>query len=71
MYGILKRAPGLIILHRLFSADPVNATIDVPLDKNILANFSEPMDPVSIGTSFTLANTSLGGTPIVGTITYS
>jgi hypothetical protein len=55
----------------IISTVPADATIDVPLDKNISATFSEPMDPVSIGTSFTLANTSLGGTPIVGTINYS
>lgn len=53
------------------STDPLNAAIDVALDKNISATFSEAMDPLTITANFTITNTTLGGTPIPGTVSYT
>ncbi|MEO6330045.1 MAG: Ig-like domain-containing protein [Ginsengibacter sp.] len=55
----------------VISTDPVNAATGVALNKKISATFSEVMDSVSVTTSFTLVNTTLGGTAITGTVTYS
>jgi hypothetical protein len=53
------------------ATDPLNAAINVAPDKNILATFSEAMDPLTISTSFTITNTTLGGTSIPGAVSYS
>lgn len=53
------------------STDPLNAATDVALDKNISATFSEAMDPLTITANFTIANTTLGGTSITGTVSYT
>ncbi len=53
------------------ATDPLNAAINVALDKNISATFSEAMDPSTIPTNFTITNTTLGGTSITGTVSYS
>lgn len=55
----------------VISTDPVNAAIGVALNKVISAVFSEAMNPLSIPTSFTVTNTTLGGTAVAGTVTYS
>ncbi len=51
--------------------DPASSAINVALNKKISATFSEVMDSLSTTTSFTLANTSLGGTPVSGTVSYA
>ncbi|HUG24764.1 ice-binding family protein [Piscinibacter sp.] len=44
----------------------------VPNNTMITATFSEDMAPASISdTSFTVVNTTLGGTPVAGTVSYS
>ncbi len=53
------------------ATDPLNAAINVAPDKNISATFSEAMDPLTIPTSFTITNTTLGGTSIAGAVSYS
>ncbi|MEO6230433.1 MAG: Ig-like domain-containing protein [Ferruginibacter sp.] len=53
------------------ATDPLNAAINVALDKNISATFSETMDPLTITTNFTITNTTLGGTSLTGTVSYS
>ncbi|MEO6452609.1 MAG: Ig-like domain-containing protein [Ginsengibacter sp.] len=60
-----------LIRPTVISTDPVNAATGVALNKKISATFSEVMDSVSVTTSFTLANTTLGGTAVTGTVTYS
>lgn len=55
----------------VISTDPVNAAIGVALNKKVSVTFSEPMDSLSATTSFTLVNTTSGGTLIVGTVSYS
>ena len=49
----------------VISTDPANAAIGVALNKKISATFSEPMDSLSATTSFTLVNTTLGGTQLM------
>ena len=42
------------------------------LNINITATFSKAMDPATItGTNFTVVNTTLGGTPVAGTVTLA
>ncbi|MEJ7830516.1 MAG: Ig-like domain-containing protein, partial [Segetibacter sp.] len=54
------------------STDPVDASISVAFNKMISANFSEVMDSVSISTStFTIENTTRGGTAVAGTVSYT
>lgn len=53
------------------ATDPLNAAIDVALNKNISATFSEAMDPSTIAANFTITNTTLGGTSITGTVSYT
>jgi hypothetical protein len=59
---------------------PPTVTLTVPADLAtgvatntlVTATFSEDMNPTTIsGTSFTLVNTTLGGTPVAGTVAYS
>ena len=60
-----------IIAPRVISTDPANAATAVAFNKKISATFSEVMDSLSTTTSFLINNTTLGGTPITGTVTYS
>lgn len=53
------------------STDPVNAAIGVAFNKKISATFSEAMDSLSTTTSFTISNTSQGGTAVTGMVSYS
>ena len=53
------------------STDPVNSAIGIALNKKISATFSKVMDSLSTITSFTLANTTLGGIPVNGSVSYS
>lgn len=55
----------------VIATDPLNAAIGVALDKKITATFNEMMDSLSVITSFTLKNTTGGGTPVNGAVTYS
>ncbi len=55
----------------VISTDPANAAIGVALNKKIAATFSEIMDSLSTTTSFTISNTTMGGTSITGSVTYS
>jgi len=55
----------------VISTDPENAAIGVALNQKVSATFSETMDSLSTTTSFTLVNTTLGGTAITGSVTYS
>ncbi len=60
-----------IIAPRVISTDPANAATGVAFNKKISATFSELMDSLSTTTSFLLNNTTLGGTAISGSVTYS
>ena len=60
-----------VVAPRVIATDPLNAAINVALDKKITATFNEVMDSLSVTTSFTVTNTTLGGTAIAGTVTYS
>ncbi len=60
-----------IIHPTVLSTDPVNDATGVALNKKILVVFSEAMDPLSIPASFTITNTTAGGTIVAGTVTYS
>ncbi|MEO8412000.1 MAG: Ig-like domain-containing protein [Ginsengibacter sp.] len=51
--------------------DPADAAIGVAFDKKISATFSEMMDSLSTTTSFTITNTTSGGTNVIGSVTYS
>lgn len=55
----------------VISTDPANAAIGVALNKKISATFSKAMDSLSTTTSFTIANTTLGGTSVNGSVSYS
>lgn len=51
---------------------PVAAATGVAPNTKITATFSEDMDPATItGTSFTLVNTTLGGSAVAGNVTYA
>ena len=52
------------------STDPINLAIDVAFNKKIAVTFSKAMDPTSAINSFSLANTSLGGTNVTGSVVY-
>jgi hypothetical protein len=61
-----------IIPPTIVSTDPINAAVGVPFNQKLSANFSEAMDPTTIiAANFKLANTSLGGTNVSGTVLYS
>ena len=60
-----------VVAPRVISTDPINAAVNVTLDKKITATFSEIMDSLSATSSFTVTNTTLGGTAIPGTVTYA
>ena len=49
---------------------PASAAVNVPTNTKINAVFSKDMAPVTIPSSFTLTNTTLG-TAVAGTVTYS
>lgn len=51
--------------------DPANASTSVLLNKKVSAAFSEAMDSLSVVQSFTLTNTTLGGTNVPGTVSYT
>jgi hypothetical protein len=53
------------------STDPVSNEINVAFNKNISATFSELMDSLGTTTSFTIVNTTAGGTAITGSVSYS
>ena len=60
---------GSVIVPTVISTDPLNLATNVALNKVISANFSVPMDPLTITTStFTLMD---GVTPVSGTVNYS
>jgi hypothetical protein len=60
---------GTVLAPTVVSTDPANEGTNVSLNKTITANFSVPMDPISINsTTFTVFK---GNTQIVGTVTYS
>jgi hypothetical protein len=51
---------------------PANAATAVALNTKVTATFNEDMDPATInGTTFTVVNTSLGGTAVAGDVTYA
>jgi hypothetical protein len=61
-----------IIPPAIVSTDPINSAIGIPFNQKLSANFSEAMDPATIiAANFKLANTSLGGTNVSGTVLYS
>jgi hypothetical protein len=53
------------------ATDPANAATGVTLDKNISATFSKAMDSLSVTSGFTLSNTTAGGTPVTGAVSYA
>lgn len=53
------------------STDPLNLAIGVAFNKKISVGFSKPMDSLSATKSFSIINTSLGGTAVVGSVTYT
>ena len=55
----------------VISTNPANAATGVALNKKILAVFSQLMDSLSTTKNFTLANTTLGGTAVNGTVSYT
>ena len=58
-----------ILAPTVIVTDPLNAAINVPLNKKIAATFSEAMNPFTInGTTFLLKN---GANAVVGTVSYS
>ncbi|MDB5190459.1 MAG: hypothetical protein JWQ96_22 [Segetibacter sp.] len=60
-----------VLAPTVIATDPINAATGVPLNKNISVTFSEAMDSSSVISSFTLANTTAGGTLVSGGITYT
>jgi len=51
---------------------PLNGAVGVPINIKITATFSEDMNPATItGTTFTVVNTTLGGTAVAGNVTYN
>jgi hypothetical protein len=53
------------------STDPINLAVAVAFNKKISVAFSKPMDSLSATKSFSITNTSLGGTPVIGSVTYT
>jgi hypothetical protein len=60
-----------VIAPTVTATDPENAATGVTLNKNISATFSEVMDSSSIVSSFTIANTTQGGTITPGAVSYT
>lgn len=60
-----------IIAPFITSTDPVNFATDVEINKNVSATFSEIMDSLSTTISFTVVNTTLGGTTVNGSVSYA
>ena len=60
-----------IIPPTVTSTDPANASIGVALNKKISVAFSETMDSLSVTKSFTLANTTAGGSNVIGSVSYT
>lgn len=60
-----------IVPPTITSTDPENAAIGVSLNKKIAVAFSEPMDSLAVTKSFTLANTTSGGSDVIGSVSYS
>lgn len=60
-----------IIPPTVTSTDPANAAIGVALNKKIAVAFSETMDSLSVTRSFTLANTTAGGSNVIGSVSYT
>ncbi len=61
-----------IISPIVINTDPANFATGVALNKTVAANFNKVMDATTITTAtFTLANTTLGGTAVVGAVSYS
>lgn len=61
-----------IISPMVISSDPANFATGVALNKTVATNFNKVMDATTITTAtFTLANTTQGGTAVVGTVSYS
>jgi len=56
---------------KVISTDPVNAATGVAVDKLVSATFDEVIDSLSAVTSFTIANTTQGGTAVSGSVSYS
>ena len=60
---------GSVIVPTVISIDPLNLATNVALNKVISADFSAPMDPLTITTStFTLMD---GATPVSGAVNYA
>lgn len=54
------------------STNPATADVNVALNNKLTVTFGEAMDPATInGTTFTVINTTLGGTPVAGNVTYA
>jgi hypothetical protein len=53
------------------STDPINLAVAVAFNKKISVAFSKPMDSLSATKSFSITNISLGGTPVIGSVTYT
>jgi hypothetical protein len=53
------------------STDPINLAIAVAFNKKISVAFSKPMDSLSATMSFSMVNTSLGGTNVSGSVIYT
>jgi hypothetical protein len=53
------------------STDPLNLATAVAFNKKVSFSFSKVMDSTSVVTNFTLINTSIGGTAVIGTIIYT
>ena len=54
------------------STIPANAATGVFTNSRITATFNEAMDPATIGnTTFTVVNTTLGGSAVAGSVTYA
>lgn len=60
-----------IVPPTITSTDPENSAIGVSLNKKIAVAFSEPMDSLAVTKSFTLANTTSGGSDVIGSVSYS
>jgi hypothetical protein len=60
-----------VIIPAVTSTDPLNAATGVPYNKKISATFSEAMDSSSVVSSFTIANATLGGISVTGSVSYS
>jgi hypothetical protein len=66
---VWKFTTGSTVAPKVISTDPINNASSVVLNKNVQANFSMLMDPLTINdTNFTLKN---GTTTITGIVTYS